>query len=212
MSDRARAVEIRGREVLSDNWFKLEKITFEQTRRDGSHQTLDREVYHNGPGAAVLPIDHARGMVLLVRQFRIPACVNGDAPMLVELCAGMVDAGNDPADTVRKEAEQEMGIRLRNARKVFELYMSPGASAEKLHLFVADYGQDDQFGEGGGLRREGEEIEILELPFARAWEMVTSGQIVDAKTVLLLQHMRLSGIDSADRQSPSPAQTEEREL
>ncbi len=184
-------MRIQARETLSESWFKLERVTFEQRRRDGSYQTLDREVYHNGPGAAVLPIDRARGMVLLVRQNRIPAWVNGDEPLLVELCAGIVDAGDSPIDTVRHEAEQEMGYRLRNIRKAFELYMSPGASAEKLHLFVAAYGPDDHIGAGGGLPAEGEQIEVVELPLARAWEMVASGQIVDAKTVLMLQHARL---------------------
>jgi nudix-type nucleoside diphosphatase (YffH/AdpP family) len=192
MSDPAREVQIRSRAVLSDNWYKLEEVTFEQTRRDGSHQTLKREVYHNGPGAAVLPVDRARGTVLLVRQFRMPAFVNGDTAMLIELCAGMVEEGHDPADTVRKEAEQEMGVRLRGIRKVFGLYPSPGTSAEKLHLFVADYGPGDVVGRGGGVRGEGEEIETLELPIARAWEMVMAGEIVDAKAVLLLQHLRLA--------------------
>jgi len=187
------AVRIRGREVLSDNWHKLEKISFEQTGQDGQPETQEREVYHNGPGAAVLPIDRARGTVLLVRQLRIPALVNGDGPMLVEACAGMVDEGDDPAETVRKEAEQEMGYRLRSIRELFTLYMSPGASAEKLHLFAADYDPGDKVGAGGGEAGEGERIDVLELPLARAWDMVTSGEIVDAKTVLLLQHARLNG-------------------
>lgn len=188
------AVRIRSRRTLSENWFKLEKVTFELTRADGSRQTLDREVYHNGPGAAVLPVDPARGTVLLVRQLRIPAYVNGDAPLLVELCAGVVEKGDDPAEAVRKEAEQELGYRLHGIRKALELYVSPGATAEKLYLFLAGYAPDGHVGRGGGLRKEGEEIEVLELPFAQAWDMVGAGQIVDAKTVLLLQHARLNGV------------------
>ncbi len=186
-------IRIRSRETLSENWYKLEKVTFDQTGGDGSRQILAREVYHNGPGAAVLPTDPARGTVLLVRQLRIPAYLNGDGPMLVEACAGMVEPGDAPAETVRKEAEQEMGYRLRDIRKVFELYMSPGASAEKLHLFVAGYGPGDRVGMGGGVAGEGERIELLELPLAHAWAMVTTGEINDAKTVLLLQHARLNG-------------------
>lgn len=194
MSDgKGGAIRVRSRETLSENWYKLEKVTFDQVNGDGSRQTLAREVYHNGPGAAVLPIDRARGMVLLVRQLRIPAYLNGDGSMLVEACAGMVEPGDGPAETVRKEAEQEMGYRLRGVRKVFELYMSPGASAEKLHLFVAEYGPGDRVGTGGGVASEGERIELLELPLARAWEMVAAGEINDAKTVLLLQHARLNG-------------------
>jgi nudix-type nucleoside diphosphatase (YffH/AdpP family) len=186
-------IQIRKRETLSDNWFKLEKVAFDQRREDGSCQTLEREVYWNGPGAAVLPIDFERGTVLLVRQLRIPAHLNGDGPTLTEVCAGMVEEGDDPAETVRKEAEQEMGYRLRGLRKVFELYMSPGASAEKLHLFVAEYGPGDRIGAGGGLAGEGERIQLLELSLTQAWDMVTAGQIIDAKAVLLLQHARLNG-------------------
>lgn len=187
------AVRIRGREVLSDKWYKLEKVSFEQIGQDGQPETQEREVYHNGPGAAVLPIDRARGTVLLVRQLRIPALVNGDVPMLIEACAGMVDEGDDPAETVRKEAEQELGYRLRSIRGLFTLYTSPGASAEKLHLFAADYDPGDKIGAGGGEADEGERIDVLELPLARAWDMVASGKIIDAKTVLLLQHARLNG-------------------
>lgn len=177
-------------ETLSENWYTLQKVTFDYTRKDGSRQTLAREVYHNGPGAAVLPFDRDRGTVLLVRQFRIPAYANGDPALLIEACAGMVEKGDNPAGTVSKELEQETGCRVRNLRKVFELYMSPGASAEKLHLFTAEYSQADHVGKGGGLREEGEEIEVLELPLSQARDMIAAGQIVDAKTVLLLQHTR----------------------
>jgi nudix-type nucleoside diphosphatase (YffH/AdpP family) len=186
------AARILGRETLSENWFRLEKVTFEQRRADGSRQTLQREVYHNGPGAAVLPIDPDRGTVLLVRQLRIPALVNGDGPMLIEACAGMVEKGDDPARTIRQEAEQEMGCRLHAVRKVLELYSSPGASAEKLHLFLAHYAPADRTGRGGGLAREGEQIEVLELPLSQAWAMIGSGEIIDAKTVILLQQARLA--------------------
>jgi ADP-ribose pyrophosphatase len=191
--ERDGAVRIHKRETLSANWYKLEKITFEQQRKDGSRQTLEREVYHNGPGAAVLPIDRNRGTVLLVRQLRIPAYVNGDGPMLIEACAGMVEKGSDPARTVRDEAEQEMGFRLRGVTKVLEVYASPGASAEKLHLFLADYTPDDRMGDGGGLAGEGEQIEVIEMPLTQAWEMARDGRIMDAKTVLLLQQACLLG-------------------
>ena len=182
-------IRIHSRETLSESWFKLEKVTFAQRRADGSHQTLEREVYHNGPGAAVLPIDRARGTVLLVRQLRIPVHVNGDEPLVIELCAGIVDAGDVPAETVRKEAHQEMGYRLRDIRQVFELYMSPGSSTEKVHLFVAAYAPEDHVGAGGGVPAEGEQIQVIEMPLADAWDMVVAGRIVDAKTVLMLQHV-----------------------
>ena len=179
--------------MLSENWFKLEKIKFEQTGRDGRPQMQEREVYHDGPGAVVLPVDRARGTVLLVRQPRIAAVLNGDGPMLIEACAGMVEETDDPAETVRKEAEQELGYRLRGIHKLFTLYMSPGASAEKLHLFAADYDPSDKVAPGGGEADEGERIHVMEIPLVRAWDMVATGAIIDAKTVLLLQHARLNG-------------------
>jgi nudix-type nucleoside diphosphatase (YffH/AdpP family) len=187
-------VEIRKVETLSEHWYPLRKYTLAYPRRDGTRQTIEREVYFNGPGAAVLLFDPGRQTVLLIRQFRLASQVNGEAGWLIEACAGFVEAGDDPRETARKEAGQETGYRLRNLRNVFELYMSPGASAEKLHLFVAEYDPGERSGTGGGRREEGEDIEIIELPLSRAWAMVKSGEIVDAKTVLLLQHLMLAGL------------------
>ena len=189
-------VAVRSVETLSEKRFPLLEYAFEYRRRDGGSQDLRREVYRIGHGAAVLPLDPRRSTVLLTRQFRLPAHVNGDRPWLVEACAGNVEAGDDPAETARKEAEQEMGCALQGLREVFTLYMSPGATAEKLHLFTAEYGPGERSGAGGGLPEEGEEIEVLELPLAEAWAMVGRGEIVDAKTVLLLQHLLLAGADA----------------
>lgn len=185
-------VEIRAVETLSENHFPLRKYTLALRRRDGARQELQREVYGIGHGAVVLPFDPRRSTVLLTRQFRLPAQVNGDPPRLVEACAGNVEAGDDPAETARKEAEQEMGCGLRDLREVFVLYTSPGVTAEKLHFFTAEYDPGGRSGGGGGLREEGEDIEVLELPLAEAWAMVGRGAIVDAKTVLLLQHLLLA--------------------
>lgn len=190
-------IHIGSRATLSDSFYKLEKVSFSQPGPDGREETLDREVYHNGPGAGVLPVDRERGVVLLVRQLRIAAKLNGDVPYLVEICAGMIDDGDAPAETIAKEAEQELGYRLHSIRKVFELYMSPGASAEKLHLFIAEYQPKDHVGSGGGLPEEGEQIRVLEMSFDKAWKMVESGQIIDAKTILMLQHLRLQGLTQA---------------
>ena len=185
-------IRIRARRTLSERRFKLETVTVEQAAADGSTETLHREVYHSGAGAAVLPIDRGRGRVLLVRQPRVPVLVNGDGAALGEACAGMIDGGESPLDTVRREAEEELGTRLRALRPVFgPLYTSPGACTERLHLFVAEYGPDDRFGAGGGLPDEGERITVLEPTLAEAWEMVATGRIRDAKTVLLLQQARL---------------------
>lgn len=119
--------------------------------------------------------------------------MSGASPFIIEACAGNVEHGDSPAETARKEAEQKMGRRVRNLRKVFTFYASPGATTERIHLFVADYASEEHAGEGGGLPEEGEEIETLEVPLERAWAMVRSGEIADAKTVLLLQHLRLVG-------------------
>ncbi len=185
-------VEIRAVETLAGGHFPLRRYSFAFRRRDGARQDLQREVYGIGHAGVVLPFDPRRSTVLLTRQFRLPAQVNGDAPRLIEACAGNVEGGDGPAETARKEAEQEMGCGLRDLREVFTLYMSPGVTAEKLHFFTAEYDQSGRSGGGGGLREEGEDIEVLELPLAEAWAMVGRGEIVDAKTVLLLQHLLLA--------------------
>jgi nudix-type nucleoside diphosphatase (YffH/AdpP family) len=189
-ADRVRIREVK---VLSENWNPLRRYDLDYRRQDGTVQSLRREVYVQRHGAAVLATDPRRGTVLLIRQFRIPAFVNGDPDMLVETVAGVVEEGEDPALTVAREAEQETGYRLHEVRHVMTLYMSPGASSEKLHLFLARYDQADRPAKGGGVRAEGEEIEVLETPIEQAWRMVQSGEIQDAKTVLLLQHARLAG-------------------
>ncbi|WP_135465954.1 NUDIX domain-containing protein [Crenalkalicoccus roseus] len=189
--DGQHGAEILAVETLSQNWRPLRKYRLAYRRRDGRLQTLEREVYCNGPGAAVLPHDPGRRTVLLIRQYRLPAQLNGDPPRLIEACAGYVEPGEDPEEAIRREAEQELGCGLRDLRRAFTLYTSPGACAEKLHLFLARYDPAGRRG-GGGLPQEGEDIEVLELPLEHAWSLVASGGIMDAKTVLLLQHLRLA--------------------
>lgn len=181
---------IQGTESLYDGLYKLDRVTLEQTRRDGTRQTISREVFRPGDGAVVLPVDPGRGTVLLVRQLRAPAMVNGEGPELVEAIAGMVE-DDTPEATARKEAEQEAGVRLHALRPLHVLYPSPGATAERVHLFVAEYGEADRAAAGGGLKSEGENIEVLELPLADAVAMLRRGEIVDMKTVVLLQAMLL---------------------
>ena len=182
--------------VLSDDWYLLKKTTFDYRRRDGSLQRLSRETYDRGNGAALLLYDAARGTVVLTRQFRFPAYVNGLVDgMLTEACAGLLD-GQAPSDCIRREAEEETGLRVRAPRKVFEAYMSPGSVTEKLHFFVAPYEESDRVSAGGGEAAEGEDIEVLELPLAEALRMMASGAIQDAKTMLLLQHAALEGLEN----------------
>ncbi len=178
-------------ETLAQNWHPLRLVHLVQDRPDGARQELKREVYDNGQGAAVLPFDPARRTVLLVRQLRVPPLLLGEDPMLIEACAGVVEGDDTPEQAVLAEAEQEMGCRLTAARFAFTLYSSPGACSERIHLFLAEYGETSRSGAGGGLAEEGEAIEVLELPLDEAWAMARGGTIRDAKTVLLLQHLLL---------------------
>ena len=187
------SIRIRSTEVLSDEWATLTKTTFDHRRRDGRWQTLVPQTFDRGNGAAVLPYDADRGLVLLVRQFRYPAYVGGDGDgWLIEACAGVLD-DDDPETCVRREAEEELGYRLDRVECVLEAFMSPGAVTEKLSLFLAPYGPPDRIGPGGGHAEEGEDIEVLEQTFADAVDMIGRGEIRDAKTIMLLQHLQLSG-------------------
>ena len=191
-NDDVRIVEER---VLAHDWYLLRKTTFEHRRRDGRLQVVSRETYDRGNGVALLLLNAARGTVILIRQFRFPAWVNGCADgMLVETCAGQLD-GNDPLAAMRREAIEETGYAVTAPRKVFEAYMSPGSVTEKLHFFVAAVDDADRQGAGGGEEHEGEDIEVLELPLARALAMIASGEIQDGKTIMLLQHAAMTGLD-----------------
>ena len=184
-------IRIRAVEVLSDDWAVLKKTTLDYHRRDGTWETQVRQTYDRGDGAAVLPYDPDRGTVLLVRQFRFPAYVNGHPAPLIEACAGKLDA-DDPETCIRKEAQEELGYRLREISRVFYVFMSPGSVTERLALFVACYGPEDRISQGGGNPSEGEDIEILEVAMTEAMEMVERGEIIDAKTIMLLQHAKLN--------------------
>jgi len=188
-------IRIVDQQVLAHDWYLLRKTTFEHRRRDGTLQVVSRETYDRGNGVALLLFNAARGTVILIRQFRFPAFVNGlEGGMLIEACAGLLD-GNDPAAAMRREAIEETGYDVRTPRKVFEAYMSPGSVTEKLHFFVAAVDDTDRRAAGGGDAHEGEDIEVLELPLARALEMIGSGQIQDGKTIMLLQHAAIVGLD-----------------
>jgi nudix-type nucleoside diphosphatase (YffH/AdpP family) len=181
-------VKIEKVETLSRRWAKLDLYTIAYTRRDGITENQVREVHDHGHGACVLPYDKARGTVLLVRQFRLPVHLSGSDGFIIEVCAGLLD-GDDPTICAKREAEEELGFRLTNLRQMANTFMTPGAVTERLTLFLADYDHAARSGEGGGHRHEGEDIEVLELPFARAREMLRDGQIIDAKTVMLVMFL-----------------------
>ncbi|MFC8716412.1 NUDIX domain-containing protein [Kitasatospora sp. NPDC057198] len=189
-------VRVREVELTSQGWHVLRRTTFDYRRRDGRWTTEQRETYDRGDGAAVLPYDTARGTVLLTRQFRYPAYVNGHPDgMLIEAAAGLLDAGEagDAAAAVRREGLEELGVELGPLTHVLDAYMSPGSVTERLHCYSAPYRPADRTGGGGGLEEDGEDIEVLELPFAEALAMVRDGRIADGKTVLLLQWAALDG-------------------
>jgi nudix-type nucleoside diphosphatase (YffH/AdpP family) len=191
MNERVRVREVR---TLSDDWYVLKKTTFDYLRRDGSWQQQNRETYDRGNGAVILLFNRARATVILTRQFRFPTFVNGNPDgMLIEACAGLLDE-SDAAACIRRETEEETGYRVRDVRKVFEAYMSPGSVTERLFFFVGEYEARDKISDGGGDRREGEDIEVLEIELERALTMIDTGTICDGKTIMLLQHAKLSGL------------------
>jgi nudix-type nucleoside diphosphatase (YffH/AdpP family) len=187
ISDRVRVKDVR---VLSKARYLLTSTTFDYRRGNGEWQTQVRESYDRGNGAALLPYNLTTRSIVLVRQFRYPAFVNGYDDLLIEVAAGMLDDAA-PEDRIRAEAEEEIGYRLAHVRKVFEAFMTPGAVTEKLHFFVAEYDAAMRIGDGGGLADEGEDIEVLELSIDEALAMISDGRIVDAKTIMLLQYAAL---------------------
>ena len=181
-------------EILSDNWYVLRKLSFEYQKKDGRWQTQEREAYDRGNGAAILLYNKQKESVILTRQFRAPTYINGNKTgMLIEACAGLLDHDN-PEDCIKKETEEETGYHLSTVKKVFESYMSPGSVTEILHFFIAEYDDAMKKSEGGGIDDEQEEIEVLELHIDEAMRMVRSGEIKDAKTIMLLQYIRLEQI------------------
>jgi nudix-type nucleoside diphosphatase (YffH/AdpP family) len=189
-------IHIRSVEVLSDDWAILKKFTFDYRRRDGSLETQVRQTYDRGHGAVILPYDPERGTVLLVRQFRLPAYVSGHPEPLIEACAGLLER-DDPETCIRREAEEELGYRLKATEQVFHVFMSPGSVTERLMFFTARYSPGDRIGWGGGDAHEGEDIEVLELALDEALAMIGQGRIIDGKTIMLLQHVKLRGLMGA---------------
>ena len=187
IANRIRVLSVK---LLSDNWYILKSTTFEWLHSNGQWQTQHRESYDRGNGVALLPYNRAQRTVILTKQFRYPAYVNGYDDLLIEAAAGLLDDAS-PEERIRAEAEEEIGYRLHDVRHVFEAFMSPGAVTEKLHFFVAEYEPSMKIGSGGGIADEGEEIGVLEVSIDEALAMIADGRIVDAKTIMLLQHAAL---------------------
>lgn len=187
-------IKILETKLLSDNWYTLNKVVFEYQKKDGSWERQEREAYDRGNGATILLYNKARRTVILTRQFRMPTYVNGNENgMLIETCAGLLDLDN-PEDCIRKEAEEETGYKVSKVKKLFDLYMSPGSVTELVYFFIAEYDYDMKVSEGGGLEDEQENIEVLELGFDKAYNMIASGEIKDGKTVILLQYVKMHNL------------------
>lgn len=187
-------IKILQTQILSDNWYTLRKITYQYQKDDGSTHTQTREAYDRGNGAVILLYNKTRKTVILTRQFRLPTYLNGnDNGLLIEACAGLLDEDN-AEDCIRRETEEETGYKVSDVKKVFEIYMSPGAVTEILHFFIAEYSKEMKVTEGGGAEGEEENIEVLEFTIDQAMNMVDNGEIKDAKTIILLQHIKLQNI------------------
>src|SRR5690606_35790545 len=160
-------------------------------KKDGTTETQSREAYDRGNGAVILLYNKVSNTVILTRQFRLPTYINGNATgMLIEACAGLLDNDN-PEDCIKRETEEETGYKISRVEKVFEAYMSPGSVTEIIYFFIAEYSHEMKINDGGGLEEEGENIEVLELSFEESLKMIETGEIKDAKTIMLLQHLRI---------------------
>ncbi|KDN54992.1 GDP-mannose pyrophosphatase NudK [Flavobacterium seoulense] len=185
-------ITIKETKLLSDNWYILNKVTFDYQKQDNSIITQQREVYDRGNGAAILLYNSANKTVILTRQFRIPTYLNGNKNgMMIEVCAGLLDQ-DEPEQCIIRETEEETGYRISKVKKVMETYMSPGAITEILYLFVGEYDSNMKVSEGGGLEHEQENIEVLEVTYNEAYAMIESGEITDAKTIMLLQYAKIN--------------------
>jgi len=176
------------KKLLSDNYYILNRVTFDYLMKSGEWVNQMREVYDRGDGAGILLYNKEKQTVILTKQFRMPTYLNDNKDgFLVEVCAGLLDKDNPEACVIR-ETEEEVGYRLKEVKKVYEAYSSPGVMTEKMHFFVGEYTNDMKVNEGGGLESEHEDIEVLEIPFENAVDMLNNGEIVDTRTIVLLQY------------------------
>jgi len=186
-------VKIHKTEILSKNWYTLKKITYDFQRKDGQWVTQNREAYDRGNGATILLFNKERKTVILTKQFRLPTYINGnESGMLIETCAGLLDADN-AEDCIRRETEEETGYKVSSVKKIFEAYMSPGSVTEVLYFFIAEYSKNMKVNEGGGVD-EHEDIEVMEMDFEKVYSQIQTGEIKDAKTIMLLQYAKLNNL------------------
>ncbi|MBC7879350.1 MAG: GDP-mannose pyrophosphatase NudK [Anaerolineales bacterium] len=194
MSHITPTVRILQTDILSDNWYTLRKVTFEIEKADGTKVTQSREAYDRGNGAVILLYNKLQNTVVLTRQFRIPTYINGNEDgMLIEACAGLLEK-ESPEECIKREAIEETGYEVGEVKKIFEAYMSPGSVTEILYFFIAEYAHTDLRNDGGGVKEEEENIQVLEIPFPEALMMIEDGRIKDGKTIMLLQYIQIHGL------------------
>ena len=187
-------VKIKNIKNLSNDWYTLDKVNFDYKTRNGEWQNQNRESYNRGDGAAILLYNSSKKTVILTKQFRMPTYLNeNNNGMMIEVCAGLLDK-KDSLTCIINEVKEETGFKINTAKKIFQLYSSPGAVTEIIHYFIAEVNDTMKISEGGGLEEETEEIEVLELNFEKAFNMILSGEIQDAKTVILLQYTKLNNL------------------
>lgn len=177
---------------LSNHYYNLDRVDFSYQLKNGKWQNQFRECYDRGDGACILLYNPYKKTVILTEQFRMPSYLNGNnTGMMIEVCAGLLD-DNDPVTCIKKEAEEETGYQIDDVKEVMVLYSTPGAVTEKIHYFIGKYNNEMKVSEGGGLDSENEEIKVLEMSFLQALEMIKTGKIKDAKTVVLLQYAAMN--------------------
>lgn len=184
-------IAIRSAELVYSGWARLTRYRLDIEKHDGGTLHAMREVHDHGHGVGVLPYDATRGSVLLVRQFRLPPYLSGANGMMIEACAGLLDGGESPEDCALREAEEELGYRVHHLKSLGRVWATPGAVTESLFLFLADYSAADRIGKGGGADAD-EDVEILEMSLDEAMRLVAAHEIADAKTIILLQHLRMA--------------------
>jgi len=192
MGDR---IKIKKTELLSDDYNPLKRVTLDYKKKDGKWEEQIREVYDKDSGSTILLYNTEKGTVILTKQFRIPIYINEENHdgMAIEACAGLLE-GMSPRDTAIKETLEETGYQIADVQYLFEAYMVPGTVTEKVYFFKATYDKSQKVTEGGGLEEEHEEIEVLELSFSDAFQMIYSGEITDAKTIMLLQYAKIHNL------------------
>ncbi|MFK7834418.1 MAG: NUDIX domain-containing protein [Winogradskyella sp.] len=181
--------------TLSKEWATLDRIDYDYQFKNDEWKSVSRECYNRGHGAAILLYNLEKGTVILTKQFRMPIYeANKEEGMSIEVCAGAIDHNDTALATIIRETEEEVGYRIKDAKQVLTAYTSPGALTEKMFLFIAAYNQSMKVNKGGGLESEAEEIEVLELPFSKAIKMIKNEDIIDAKTIMLLQYAQINNL------------------